>query len=96
MLDAPGSAAEDRGLEAEDRTVDRQEALTPDSRLSTIPENPSDFAEESLLRSDEPHVQHPCMLASQALLQACHGGASSEEPEADDCPSHSSGHVRRS
>eukprot|EP00969_Alexandrium_andersonii_P225855 9974121-Alexandrium_andersonii.AAC.1 len=31
-------------------------------------------------------MQHPFVQASQVLLQACHAGASSGEPDEDDCP----------
>eukprot|EP00969_Alexandrium_andersonii_P115813 5121861-Alexandrium_andersonii.AAC.1 len=31
-------------------------------------------------------MQHPCALASQALLQACDDGACSGGPEEDTCP----------
>eukprot|EP00969_Alexandrium_andersonii_P098383 4342286-Alexandrium_andersonii.AAC.1 len=51
-----------------------------------IIEEPSDFTEDSLFRSDEPNMQRPCVLASQALLQACDDGACSDGPEEDPCP----------
>eukprot|EP00969_Alexandrium_andersonii_P366339 15468285-Alexandrium_andersonii.AAC.1 len=35
---------------------------------------------------DRPNTQHPCALASQALLQACNDGACSGGPEEDTCP----------
>eukprot|EP00969_Alexandrium_andersonii_P361624 15457971-Alexandrium_andersonii.AAC.1 len=31
-------------------------------------------------------MQHPCALASQALLQACEDGACRDGPDNDECP----------